>query len=65
LFGKCFQPFVLILRCYAVAIAFFVALAETEWEAIFKLWRVRKFVFQDSFLLLVGFGFMSNAGLPS
>jgi hypothetical protein len=56
---------VLILRCYAVAIAFFVALAETEWEAIFKLWRVSKFVFQDSFLPLVGFGFMSNAGLPS
>ncbi|CAK9237709.1 unnamed protein product [Sphagnum jensenii] len=37
------SPFVLILRCYAVAIAFFVALAETEWEAIFKLWRVLEY----------------------
>jgi hypothetical protein len=38
------QPFVLILRCYAVAIAFFVALAETEWEIIFRLWQVLFFL---------------------
>jgi hypothetical protein len=32
------------LRCYAVAIAFFVALAETEWEVIFRLWQVHFFL---------------------
>ncbi|CAK9879806.1 unnamed protein product [Sphagnum jensenii] len=37
------SPFVLILRCYAVGIAFFVALAETEWEAIFRLWQVLEY----------------------
>ncbi|CAM6022135.1 unnamed protein product [Sphagnum balticum] len=37
------SPFVLILRCYAVAIAFFVALAETEWEVIFRLWQVLEY----------------------
>jgi hypothetical protein len=31
------------LRCYAVAIAFFVALAETEWEVIFRLWQVLEY----------------------
>ncbi|KAH9557232.1 hypothetical protein CY35_07G074300 [Sphagnum magellanicum] len=37
------SPFILILRCYAVAMAFFVALAETEWEAIFRLWQVLEY----------------------
>lgn len=32
--------FVGILRCYGVVIAIFVAMAETEWEWIFKLWSV-------------------------
>jgi hypothetical protein len=44
----------LILRCYAVGIAFFVALAETEWEAIFRLWQVwlsfHSFLLVDYFL---------------
>lgn len=34
------QVFVGILRCYAVVLAFFVAIAETEWERIFKFWKV-------------------------
>ncbi|KAL0547650.1 hypothetical protein IC582_017595 [Cucumis melo] len=29
-----------IFRCYAVVITFFVVLAETEWEFIFKNWKV-------------------------
>ncbi|XP_042496785.1 uncharacterized protein LOC122075713 [Macadamia integrifolia] len=32
-----------IFRCYAVAIAFFVVLAETEWGFIFKFWRMLEY----------------------
>lgn len=32
-----------IFRCYAVVIAFFVVLAETEWEFIFKNWKVLEY----------------------
>ncbi|KAL4180215.1 hypothetical protein AMTRI_Chr13g124120 [Amborella trichopoda] len=32
-----------ILRCYAVVIALFVAVAETEWESILKFWRVLEY----------------------
>lgn len=29
-----------IFRCYAVALALFVAVVETEWSFIMKFWRV-------------------------
>ena len=29
-----------ILRCYAIVFAFFVAIAETEWQWVFKFWKV-------------------------
>ncbi|KAG2704979.1 hypothetical protein I3760_05G030700 [Carya illinoinensis] len=32
-----------IFRCYAVVIAFFVVLAETEWGFILKLWKVLEY----------------------
>ncbi|KAK9286211.1 hypothetical protein L1049_014596 [Liquidambar formosana] len=32
-----------IFRCYAVVIAFFVAVAETEWGFIFKFWKVLEY----------------------
>ncbi|KAL0547645.1 hypothetical protein IC582_017590 [Cucumis melo] len=32
-----------IFRCYAVVITFFVVLAETEWEFIFKNWKVLEY----------------------
>lgn len=32
-----------ILRCYAVLIALFVVVAETEWERIQKFWRILEF----------------------
>ncbi|XP_024515792.1 uncharacterized protein LOC9661390 isoform X3 [Selaginella moellendorffii] len=32
-----------ILRCYAVVIALFVAVAETEWEFFLKFWRVLEY----------------------
>ncbi|XP_039140149.1 uncharacterized protein LOC120277391 isoform X1 [Dioscorea cayenensis subsp. rotundata] len=32
-----------IFRCYAVAIALFVAVLETEWSFIFKFWRVLEY----------------------
>ncbi|KAG6576880.1 hypothetical protein SDJN02_22534 [Cucurbita argyrosperma subsp. argyrosperma] len=32
-----------IFRCYAVVIAFFVVLAETEWEFILKNWKVLEY----------------------
>ncbi|KAF5206610.1 vacuole protein [Thalictrum thalictroides] len=32
-----------IFRCYAVALAIFVVVAETEWGFIFKFWRVLEF----------------------
>ncbi|GMI83754.1 hypothetical protein like AT4G33625 [Hibiscus trionum] len=32
-----------IFRCYAVVIAFFVVLAETEWEFIIKFWKVLEY----------------------
>ncbi|XP_030538277.1 uncharacterized protein LOC115746591 [Rhodamnia argentea] len=32
-----------IFRCYAVVIAFFVVLAETEWGFIFKFWKVLEY----------------------
>lgn len=34
------QVFAGIFRCYAVVIALFVAVAETEWGFIIKFWRV-------------------------
>lgn len=34
------QVFVGIVRVYTVAFAFLVTIAETEWEPIFKFWRV-------------------------
>ncbi|KAE8708391.1 magnesium-dependent phosphatase 1-like [Hibiscus syriacus] len=36
-----------IFRCYAVVIAFFVVLAETEWGFIIKFWKVRVFSFWE------------------
>ncbi|KAF9601627.1 hypothetical protein IFM89_021093 [Coptis chinensis] len=36
-----------IFRCYAVALAIFVAVAETEWGFIFQFWRV-SFAFFNS-----------------
>lgn len=35
-----FQIFGGIFRCYAILIAILVAVAETEWDFIFKFWRV-------------------------
>ncbi|XP_074285993.1 uncharacterized protein LOC141611368 [Silene latifolia] len=32
-----------IFRCYAVAIALFTVVAETEWSVIFKLWKVLEY----------------------
>lgn len=32
-----------IFRCYAVALAIFVVLAETEWSLIFKFWKVLEY----------------------
>ncbi|OVA10478.1 Golgi apparatus membrane protein TVP15 [Macleaya cordata] len=32
-----------IFRCYAIAIALFVVVAETEWGFIFKFWRILEF----------------------
>ncbi|XP_010277505.1 PREDICTED: uncharacterized protein LOC104611919 isoform X1 [Nelumbo nucifera] len=32
-----------IFRCYAVAIAFFVVIAETEWEFVLKFWKVLEY----------------------
>ncbi|RWV77384.1 hypothetical protein GW17_00061796, partial [Ensete ventricosum] len=37
-FGQIFGG---IFRCYAVAISLFVAVAETEWGFVIKIWRVR------------------------
>lgn len=34
------QVFGGVFRCYAVVIALFVAVAETEWGFIIKFWRV-------------------------
>lgn len=35
--------FVGILRCYTIAIAILVILAETEWEALFNFWKMLEF----------------------
>ncbi|KAJ4716786.1 Golgi apparatus membrane protein TVP15 [Melia azedarach] len=32
-----------IFRCYAVVIAFFVVIAETEWEFVMKFWKVLEY----------------------
>ncbi|KAJ3669850.1 hypothetical protein LUZ60_010174 [Juncus effusus] len=32
-----------IFRCYAVVIAFFVAVAETEWSFVFKIWKILEY----------------------
>ncbi|XP_020272523.1 uncharacterized protein LOC109847704 [Asparagus officinalis] len=32
-----------VLRCYAVVIALFVAVAETEWSFILKFWRILEY----------------------
>ncbi|KAJ0010732.1 hypothetical protein Pint_33435 [Pistacia integerrima] len=32
-----------IFRCYAVLIAFFVVVAETEWEFVMKFWKVLEY----------------------
>lgn len=32
-----------IFRCYAVVLALFVAVAETEWQLIFKFWRILEY----------------------
>lgn len=32
-----------ILRCYAIVIALFVAIAETEWQRIFQFWNILEY----------------------
>ncbi|MCO5553064.1 hypothetical protein L7F22_006585, partial [Adiantum nelumboides] len=32
-----------ILRCYAIVIALFVAIAETEWRRIFQFWKILEY----------------------
>ncbi|KAI5060150.1 hypothetical protein GOP47_0024570 [Adiantum capillus-veneris] len=32
-----------ILRCYAIVIALFVAVAETEWQRIFQFWKILEY----------------------
>lgn len=32
-----------ILRCYAIVIALFVAIAETEWQRIFQFWKILEY----------------------
>lgn len=39
------QVFVGILRCYTAIFAVLVILAETEWERLFRFWRVSHFKF--------------------
>jgi hypothetical protein len=41
-----------IFRCYAVLIAGFVVLAETEWGFIIRLWKVRSVLFALLFLIM-------------
>nr|DAD40942.1 TPA_asm: hypothetical protein HUJ06_015265 [Nelumbo nucifera] len=41
-----------IFRCYAVAIAVFVVVAETEWGFIFKFWKVSSVSFSCNCSLL-------------
>ena len=43
-----------IFRCYAVVLAVFVVIAETEWSLVFKLCKVR-LPFPDDFKLITCF----------
>lgn len=51
------QVFGGIFRCYAVVIALFVAVAETEWGFLIKFWSV-SFEFFFNYLLFIIFNLM-------